>query len=129
MDSDELRGYFGGRAFSDLPFHDGYFATLVPFPYMAPGASVYYLGGYILDCLNRASRAAENPWAGMALPVVVTIKCLTVEMDFFRARFSVGQRECAVEFLKFVREHCDFFFYEDEVPQFDQAIAAYQMCA
>lgn len=63
----------------------------------------------------------------MDLPVVVTIKCLTERTDFLRARLSAGQRECAVEFLEFVREHCDFFFCEDEVAQIDQAIAAYQI--
>ena len=112
----------GGKTYGELPFDEGYFCTLSPFSHLSPEAGSYYIGGYMLNALTLASKAADNAWLGMDLPVVVTIAALTKQYDGLDRFFSAEQRKCVCEFLQFVRDHAQFFFYDDKIDELDQSI-------
>jgi hypothetical protein len=122
IDTHEIVNAFGGKSFSELPSDDGYFCTFTPFSDMTLEAGGYYIGGYMLNALMLASKAGENEWLGMDLPVVVTIAFLTKQYDEVDRLFSGDQRKCVCEFLQFVRDHAEFFFYDDKIYELDQSI-------
>jgi hypothetical protein len=122
IDTREIVNAMGGKSFSELPFDQGYFCTLSPFSHLTPKAGSYYIGGYMLNALTLASKAGDNEWLGMDLPIVVTIASLTKQYDELDSFFSDRQRKCVCEFLQFVRDHAEFFFYNDKIYELDQSI-------
>jgi len=76
----------------------------------------------MLNALRLASLAAQNEWGGAGLEVVVTISAITEEYDKFQKLLSTEQKQCIRQFLQFVRDHADFFFWKDKIDQLEATI-------
>jgi hypothetical protein len=57
QDSQEIINYFEGRKFHELPFDDSFFCTMTPLYYLSDYSSAYYLGGYIIEAIDRSLHA------------------------------------------------------------------------
>jgi hypothetical protein len=126
QDSHEILDRVAGRRFNELPFDDRYFLTLTPFLYMTADAICYYVAGYMLNALFLASRATENAWAGMDLPIIAVLTALTEESQRLSRRLSTHQKQCIRGFIEYVRDHAGFFFWEDKVDDLETAKLDYE---
>jgi hypothetical protein len=122
IDTNKLINYFYGKRFDELPFENGAFCTESPFSYMTAGATAYYIGGYMLNALRLALLATQNEWGGMGLEVIVTLAALTESYDHFQKLLSTAQKQSIFQFLQFVHDHTDFFFWKDKVDRLESVM-------